>query len=54
MVYSGNVETAVGYVCLNYSMAEYVFMNRLMMEYINGDRTAEETVNMLNSEAAKL
>ena len=29
-------------------------MNRLMMEYINGDRTAEETVNMLNSEAAKL
>tara|TARA_B110000438_G_C15820760_1_gene654336 strand:- start:2513 stop:3853 length:1341 start_codon:yes stop_codon:yes gene_type:complete len=29
-------------------------MNRLMMEYINGDRTAEETVNMLNSEASKL
>jgi hypothetical protein len=24
------------------------------MEYINGDRSAEETVDMLNSEAAKL
>ena len=29
-------------------------MNRLMMEYINGDRSAEDTVDMLNSEAAKL
>tara|TARA_B100001063_G_scaffold52671_1_gene46607 strand:- start:952 stop:1410 length:459 start_codon:yes stop_codon:yes gene_type:complete len=29
-------------------------MNRLMMEYINGDRTAEATVDMLNSEASKL
>jgi len=25
-----------------------------MMEYINGDRSAEDTVDMLNSEAAKL
>ena len=29
-------------------------LNRLMMEYINGDRSAEETVNLLNSEASKL